>query len=330
MSVAADSVPFADHISELRKRFMWILLFVAIGGGIGYALNDTLMRILQQPLHDSLYYNTPGGAFSFVMKLCVVFGILVALPVLSYHTFAFFGPIIPTKTKRATVLYITMSVVLAAAGVAFAYFVSLPASLHFLTTFGNGGDIHALITANEYFNFVLTYVAGFAILFQVPLIITFSNRIKPLPPKKLLGATRYVVLVSFIAAAVITPTPDPMNQAIMAFPIIGLYLLSVCLVAMHPKRLRHNKAQRVARKKAAQQQQFAPIAKPLPAQPVAAVQPIAKPAMPKPVTVQAKPQPRTRPQTGLISDFMPRKLASPQARSFPDVASRRPGAVAGA
>src|SRR5690606_30989639 len=141
-------------------------------------------------------------------------GLVVALPALSYHIFGFFGPIIPNKTKRATVLYLLMSVTLACLGMAFAYFVSLPASLRFLTTFGDSGDIHALITANEYFNFVLTYVAGFAILFQVPLIITFTNRVTPLPPKKLLGATRYVIVLSFIVAAIITPTPDPMNQAI--------------------------------------------------------------------------------------------------------------------
>lgn len=329
MAASADSAPFAEHISELRKRFMWVLLFVLIGGGIGYALNDTLMRILQNPLHDSLYYNTPGGAFSFIMKLCVVFGILVALPALSYHIFAFFGPIIPTKTKRASVLYISMSVILAVLGVAFAYFVSLPASLHFLTTFGNSGDIHALITANEYFNFVLTYVAGFAILFQVPLIITFTNRITPLPPKKLLGATRYVIVASFIVAAIITPTPDPMNQAIMAVPIIALYLLSVCLVAVHPKRLRHNKAQRVARKKAAQYKQFAPIAKPqpTPAKPVLAPQPALATAA---QAAQRPSQPRQPAQSGLISDFMPRKIAAPQQRPLVDVTSRHPRAIVGA
>lgn len=288
----ANSVPFAEHVSELRRRLMWILLFVFIGGTIGYLLNDTLMRVLQTPLNDSLYYNTPAGAFSFVMKLCVVFGIVVALPALSYHTFAFFGPIIAKKTKRSFVLYVTMSVILACAGMAFAYFVSLPASLHFLTTFGNSGDIHALITANEYFNFVLAYVAGFAVLFQVPLIITFINRVKPLPPKKLLGATRYVIIVSFIAAAIITPTPDPMNQAIMAFPVILLYLMSVCIVAIHPRRFRARRQRRAAQTF----EQASQVVQPEPA--------IAPPVtVPQPVSVA--PRPVSKPQPNLISDFMP-------------------------
>lgn len=318
----ANSVPFAEHVSELRKRLMWILLFVFIGGVIGYVLNDRLMQILQQPLHDSLYYNTPAGAFSFVMKLCVVFGLVVALPALSYHIFGFFGPIIPNKTKRATVLYLLMSVTLACLGMAFAYFVSLPASLHFLTTFGDSGDIHALITANEYFNFVLTYVAGFAILFQVPLIITFTNRVTPLPPKKLLGATRYVIVLSFIVAAIITPTPDPMNQAIMAGPIILLYLLSVCIVTLHPKRLKNRRHERKQAKQ---------VAQPLPAPtPLATVEPIVQPKPPvvvQPVPVVRAVAPTPRPQAQLISDFRPRNMSPHRPRPFVDVTVHRPRAI---
>lgn len=339
MSGATDSATFAEHISELRTRFMWILLFVAMGAGIGYVLNDTLMRILQKPLHDSLYYTNPGGAFSFVMKLCVVFGIVFALPILSYHIFAFFGPLISNKTKRSTVLYISMSVILAICGMLFAYFISLPASLNFLTNFG-GGDIHALITANEYFNFVLAYVAGFAVLFQVPLIITFINRMTPLPPKKLIGATRYVVVFSFIIAAIITPTPDPMNQSIMAGPIIALYLLSVCIVAFQPRRLRQRKREKLAAKRAALEKKFAPIAKPLPQtalRPALSPQPVAtsRPKTLRPTLEPVRAQTHPRPQQRVISDFAPvkRPVMAPQprkvSRPIMDISIRQPR-IAGA
>lgn len=310
----ANSVPFAEHVSELRKRFMWILVFVAIGGTAGYVLHDELMKILQAPLHDSLYYSNPAGAFSFVMKLCVTFGLVVAIPAVSYHIFGFFGPIIPSKTKRATILYISLSVIMAALGICFAYFVSLPASLHFLTTFGNSGDIHALITADEYFSFVLTYIAGFAILFQVPLIIIFINRFKPLPPKKLMGATRYVIVISFIVAAVITPTPDPMNQSIMAFPIIFLYLISVVVVALHPRRL----------KQAKQQRRLAKL------KPVVAVtrRPIVIPNIAVVTTVVDEPRVDRGlpPKPRLISDFnfKPRQLSRQPKRTFINDVSVRP------
>ena len=224
---------FADHIYELRKRLMWSLLFVMIGAGIGYALNDAILTILQQPLHEKLYYTTPTGAFSFIIKVCCVFGFVVSLPVVVYQAFGFFEPLVPVRTRRSFVGYVFVSVLLASMGIAFAYFVSLPASLRFLVNFGSeSGNIQALITADEYFNFVLTYIAGFAALFQLPLLITFINKVTPLKPSQLLGATRYVVLGSFIVSAIITPTPDPLNQTLMAGPIILLYFFSVGLVAV--------------------------------------------------------------------------------------------------
>lgn len=224
----APRLTFAEHIRELRKRLMWSLFFVAIGAGIGYALNSAILRILQKPLNESLYYTTPTGAFSFILKLCVVFGLIVALPMIVYQTFAFFGPVLPTRSKRSISKYVLVSVALAIGGISFAYFVSLPAALHFLVNFGSdSGDIKALITADEYFNFVFAYIAGFAVLFQLPLIISFINKIKPLKPSKLIGGTRYVVLGSFVIAAIITPTPDPLNQALMAGPVILLYFVSV-------------------------------------------------------------------------------------------------------
>lgn len=222
---------FAEHIYELRKRLMWSLLFVALGAGLGYFLHDTIIWLLQQPLGEQLYYTTPTGAFSFVIKVCCVFGFIVSLPVVMYQAFSFFEPLVPVKTRRSLVWYVLVSVLLALAGIAFAYFVSLPAALHFLVSFGsNAGDIQALITAEEYFNFVLAYVAGFAALFQLPLIITFINKVTPLKPSQLMSGIRYVILGSFIAAAIITPTPDPINQALMAGPIILLYFMSVLVI----------------------------------------------------------------------------------------------------
>jgi sec-independent protein translocase protein TatC len=239
-----NQLTFAEHIRELRSRLVRSLIFVLIGAAIGYALHDVLLVLLQRPLHDTLYYNTPTGAFSFIVKICVTFGIITALPVVIYQTFSFFGPLIKARTRRQFVSYVCMSFLLATAGIVFAYLVSLPAALHFLVNFGEGkGDIQALITADEYFNFVLTYIAGFAVMFQLPLIISFINRMKPMQPQKLIGHTRYVVLFSFIAAAIITPTPDPFNQFIMAAPIVLLYFVSVLVVAMT-----NAKTRRAARK----------------------------------------------------------------------------------
>lgn len=246
MAAAAESLTFAEHVSELRRRLMWSLLFVAIGAGIGYALHSEILRVLQTPLNDSLYYTAPTGAFSFIIKVCVVFGFITALPVVVYQIFAFFGPLLTSHKRRTIVGYVCMSVLLAAAGITFAYFISLPAALQFLTNFGgDSANIQALITADEYFSFVLAYIAGFALLFQLPLVISFINKVTPLKPVQLIGGTRYVILGSFIAAAIITPTPDPLNQGLMAGPIILLYFLSV-IVVMFTNAVRHRKQRQPA------------------------------------------------------------------------------------
>ncbi len=297
---------FAEHVQELRSRLMWVISFLLIGAGFGYAMRDYLIAFLQRPLNQDLYYTTPGGAFSFVMKVSISFGFIVALPMLVYQTFAFFGPLIKIKTKRSFVLYVIASLVLAVAGIAMAYYVSLPAALHFLVNFGGESGIKSLITANEYFNFVLTYIAGFAALFQVPLIILLIDRIHPVPPMKLLGAFKWVVLGSFVISAVITPTPDPMNQGLMAGPVIILYLFSVGVVALRTQR-RAKKARRALLptlsspvKEYSHPAGASTVMTPDPVRPIVAAQPQTATAM------VAKP----KKNTGLISDII-----SPQKKT---------------
>ncbi|MGC1176814.1 MAG: twin-arginine translocase subunit TatC [Candidatus Saccharimonadales bacterium] len=221
--------PFVEHVHELRKRLMWVVLFVTIFGGAAYSVHQRLLNILQKPLGQTLYYTSPTGGFSFLFKVCLVAGFILALPVVLYHLFEFMGPLLKRKARFIIVKYTLCSFLLAYAGMLFAYFVSLPAALHFLTRIGGTG-IKSLIGVDEYFNFALAYVGGFALLFQLPLIVLFINRIKPLSPKKMMSTERYVIVISFIVAAVLTPTPDPLNQTIMALPIILLYQVSIGLV----------------------------------------------------------------------------------------------------
>ncbi|MDB5184782.1 MAG: Sec-independent protein translocase subunit TatC, sec-independent protein translocase protein TatC [Candidatus Saccharibacteria bacterium] len=243
--VSTIQKPLIQHVQELRAHLTWMAIFVTAGGLIGYFLQDRLLTLLQKPLNQTLYYSSPTGGIAFLFKLCITTGIIFALPAILYNTFRFVEPVLEKDQRKGLVKYIVWSFMLAYAGVAFAYFVSLPAALHFLSGFG-GDKVKALIGANEYFNFAIAYVGGFAFLFQLPLIILFINRIKPLKPSKMMKAQRWVILISFIVAAVLTPTPDPFNQTIMAVPMIILYQFGVFLVMM-TNRKRARVAKRQAR-----------------------------------------------------------------------------------
>lgn len=231
MSETSSRQSFLGHVQELRGRLAWSVVALLIGTTIGYFIRDRLLTLLVAPLGKTLYYTSPGGGFSLIIQLCLGFGVIVAVPVFIFHLIRFLSPALPHYSLRFLIITLISSCILLSAGVAFAYYVSLPAALYFLNEFSND-QIQALISTDTYMSFVALYVAGFAVLFQLPLLLLIVNNITPLRPKKLLFATKWVVLGSFIIAAIITPTPDPFNQTIMAGPIIILYLMSVALVKM--------------------------------------------------------------------------------------------------
>jgi sec-independent protein translocase protein TatC len=221
--------PFSEHIKELRRRLMYVITVVVVGCGVGYAIHEPLFRILKRPLGQELYYNTPVGGFNAMLKIAVLVGLVFGIPFLFYQICQFLAPAFKRLGDRQPIKILVWSIVLAATGVAFGYFVSLPSALKFLTSY-DSQNITPLILVNEYLNFVFSYLLGFAVLFQLPLIMLFINRIKPQNPRKLMKHQRWVILLSFIVAAILTPTPDPVNQFIMAAPIILLYQVSVGLV----------------------------------------------------------------------------------------------------
>lgn len=223
----ARSQPFSEHVRELRRRLLYIVATLLLGSIIGYIIHGSLFAIIRRPLHAQLYYTTPIGGFNAMIKISIMFGLIVTVPVFVYQIGKFLGPAFKHRIHARKIMLLSTS--LAILGVLFAYFVSLPASLHFLANI-DSKNLQSLYTVNEYLNFVSAYMAGFALLFQLPLIMLFINRIKPQRPGKLMSVERYVILASFILAAILTPTPDPINQTIMAVPIILLYQFSVLLV----------------------------------------------------------------------------------------------------
>ena len=220
---------FLDHISELRTRLFWSAFSFVTGGAIGYFLNSSILALLLKPLNQPLFYSSPAGGFDFVFKISLFFGFVVSIPVFTYHIIKFIEPILSEHFHVLITRLLIASCLLTVSGILFAYYLSLPAALHFLGQFGSA-QVKSLISATEYFSFVTTYIAGFAILFQLPLVLFLINRVTPLKPGKLMKQQKYVVLASFIIAAILTPTPDVVNQTIMALPLIVLYQMSIAVI----------------------------------------------------------------------------------------------------
>lgn len=233
---------FLDHVHELRSRLFWVVGIVLASSAAAYPFLDKILSVLTAPLGgQQLYYLTPVGGLSFSIKICLYVGIIFATPAAMYHVYRFIEPLMRDQLRRSAFFYGTLSLVSAISGVVFAYLVLLPSALHFLTGM-DLRNIQAMLTVDSYLSFVMTYLLGGALLFQIPLVLLTINTFTPLPPKKLMGMQRYVIVAAFIIAAVVSPTPDVMNQVFFALPIIVMYELGVVLIWMRNRRLKRAEA----------------------------------------------------------------------------------------
>lgn len=230
--------PFADHLGELRTRLAWVALVFIVVSALAYNVREQLVSIVLAPIgHQQLVYLTPAGGFAFIFQISMYAGMLVTAPIAIYHLYKFVSPALPAHMSRLSVRMMLVSTLLLALGVSFGYYVAIPAALQFLTTFG-GDFVTANLTADSYLSFVVAYLLGLGLLFQLPLLLVLWNWIQPFKPGGLLGTQRFVLVGSFIAAAMITPTPDALNQCLIAIPIIAIYQLGVVAVFFMNKRAR--------------------------------------------------------------------------------------------
>lgn len=228
---------FMDHVRELQWRLAVVALAFLVTAAAVYPFFDKIVALLLKPLGGdlSLVYLTPGGAFNFAIQVCIYAAAIGTLPVALYHSYRFVMPAIERTTFKSVLGYSLSSLLLAASGVTFSYTLALPAAIHFLTSF-NLKNISPMLTIDSYLSFVMTYILAGALLFQLPLIMVIINRIKPLTPPTLMAGQRHIILGSVIFAAVISPTPDAVNQLLLAAPIIVMYQLGIVVVMLKNRR----------------------------------------------------------------------------------------------
>lgn len=219
-----------DHLQELKGRFFWIAVAFIVASGLAYPRYSEIIHLLTAPMgKQELYYMTPAGGFSFIIKVCMYVGIIAVLPVAIYHLYKFITPVMKQRSAYSVMFYTLMSTILGVVGVLFAYFFTLPASLHFLNNI-NIDQISSMITIDAYMSFVIAYILAGALLFQTPLVMMIINAVSPLSPKKLMNYQRHMIVVSFLVAAIISPTPDVVNQTILAAPMVVMYQVGIIII----------------------------------------------------------------------------------------------------
>lgn len=231
---------FTEHLLELRFRLIVYILSLVILSGISFYFYPYILKILLAPLNQRLFYTSPAGGLDLMIRLSLLTGFIFSLPILLFQVIRFVEPVLSTRLSWRIATLIGSSFVLTGVGLGFAYFVGLPSALYFLSSFGSD-QIQSLITTNEYFTFVSRYLLGFAVFFQLPLIIFFINEFYKVSSASLLKWQKFVIVFSFIIAAILTPTPDFVNQIIMAAPVIVLYYFSIAVIFISNRKVDRKK-----------------------------------------------------------------------------------------
>lgn len=290
-----------DHIRELQLRLIVSMVLLVAAGVASYFYYHQILDILRAPLNQELYYSTPVGSFAFIMRVCLIGGVAVAIPAIIYNILMFIRPAFTKQLSRLSVMITTLfSIVLAAVGVAFSYFVIIPGALHFFNGFAVDG-LNPMIMADSYLSFVVGAMIIFMLIFQLPLIMLLADHLKRLSIKRLFAAEKWVILGSLVASLMVPFALDLSTSLLIAAPIIALYNLTIGIVAIKHKL---SKQPAISKPKAKTQIKSAvkspapaPAARVEPVKPIvsATISDIKKSSAPvkKPVSTPAKPNQST-------------------------------------
>lgn len=208
------------HLAELRTRIIKSLLAICAGGCIAYFFLDEITKFLTAPV-GKLYYMQPGEAFFTYLKIDIVTGFLIALPIVFFHVWRFFLPAL-TRAERAVLgLIVPLSVILFFLGLAFSFFLILPTALKFFMGFSTE-ELETMFSFKSYFDFVIMFVLPFGFVFQLPLVITVLGKLGILTSEFLGKYRRIVFFLSFVVGALVT-SPDVFTQVAVAIPVMFLY-----------------------------------------------------------------------------------------------------------
>ncbi len=230
-----------EHLIELRKRLTNSLIALGIGFFICYYFKDWLFSFLTKPLTDVLpkssylIYTGLTQAFFTYVKIAIFASLILTSPFIIYQVWKFISPALLPEEKKYVVPFVFFSTLLFLSGVLFGYFVVLPTAFEFFVSFNNQ-YLKAMISFSDYLSFLVTFLLGFGLSFQLPIIIFFLAKLGIVNDKQLSKNRKYAILLIFITAAVLTPSPDALSQVLMAIPLMFLYEVSIFVAKFAAKK----------------------------------------------------------------------------------------------
>ena len=224
-----DRMPFMEHLGELRVRIMRAMYGLLAGTVIALPFSERIVDWLARPitrLGYELVFTAPAEAFWVQMKVGLIAGVFIAAPVILWQVWAFIAPGLHGHERKYAVPFVLIGSVMFLAGGAFSLFVVTPYALTFLLGYARPG-LKPMITIQNHIDFLLKFTLAFGAVFELPLALTLLARMGVVNARMLAKNRKYAILGAFVAGAVLTPTPDAFNQAMMAGPLIILYEVGI-------------------------------------------------------------------------------------------------------
>jgi sec-independent protein translocase protein TatC len=220
---------FFDHIDELRMRLTRCAYAVILGLVVSVFFTNDAIRYMSQSYGKPLTLLDPTDAVVAFFRVALLLGAIIAMPVITYHVFAFVVPALTNKERRWIFTALPGTFALFIGGVLFTWVYLVPTYVNFLKTF-QGDIFEALWTAEAYITFVTTVLFWHGAAFETPLVFYVLGRLTLVNAMGMLRGWRYAIVGSAVAAAVITPTVDPVTMLVIMAVLLSLYGASIFLV----------------------------------------------------------------------------------------------------
>jgi sec-independent protein translocase protein TatC len=232
---------FLEHLEELRKRLIVSIIAVGVAFLVCWNFADRIFGWLQIPLTkylpkgEKLVYTRLTEPFMLYMKVAAFAGIFIASPIILWQLWLFISPGLYKRERRYAAPFIIIASLFFILGGYFGYRVILPGACAFFIE--TGRQFNQMIKADEFFSFASTMILASGLIFETPILIFFLARLGIVTPAFLLQKSKYAIVIAFIVAAIVTPSPDMVNQTALALPMIGLYFLGVAIAYIFGKKV---------------------------------------------------------------------------------------------
>ena len=228
-------LPLGHHLIELRNRLTWSVIAILVCTAVAFVFHQRILLALMGPAEG--FANMPTGKpiytdmtefIGVAMKVSLLGGVVISFPFILYQAVMFAAPGLKGAERRYLYALLPFSLLAFATGALFGYRVLFPPAVKFLLTFGNEVAT-PYIRIGSYTGLMLTLLFWMGIVFQTPIVAFFLSKIGVVTAGSLARKWRYAIVVAFVLGALITPTFDPINQTLVAVPIIVMYWLGILL-----------------------------------------------------------------------------------------------------